>query len=453
MLISETRDIQTVRNNALNSGPVDPDPYEAVNGKGQNICIHTPDKLLPHNESTIIVEDEIVPSIKVPTKWQPSETFLEFLHPQKAVNGKGQNICIHTSDKLLPHNESAIIVEDEIVPSLKVPTKFQPSETFLEFLQPQKAANCAAEAPLNDSDNCVIPGLEQLFSPQLSDRDWQKQLAILQARNASVGGIPFSEFSRINVVKAVDLPKSHRVIRSADADKEAPAEKGLMTVFYGTLETTYVSWLYPGDTLVGSRARIAVGDRTVSLSLPATSVITPGPSWDGCLHGFSGGVWDLPMPGGNELRKVRDDTSYYLPTSMTDPVLKSFGGNVIGVEIHCLLSKRHGHKNYLCGIHANGIGERISLCDNIINNYDVIGIGVYDASTTIASNNTFTAYAAGDAHRAVVVSKCAHQITDNNEVSVMPGGENRPSKSHPDPFRKATEVYVPGLGHSTLILW
>ena len=451
MLISETRDIQTVRNNALNSGPVDPDPYEAVNGKGQNICIHTPDKLLPHNESAIIVEDEIVPSIKVPTKWQPSETFLEFLHPQKAVNGKGQNICIHTPDKLLPHNESAIIVEDEIVPSLKVPTKFQPSETFLEFLQPQKAANCAAEAPLNDSDNSVIPGLEQLFSPQLSDRDWQKQLAILQARNASVGGIPFSEFSRINVVKAVDLPKSHRVIRSADADKEAPAEKGLMTVFYGTLETTYVSWLYPGDTLVGSRARIAVGDRTVSLSLPATSVIIPGPSWTGGLNGFSKSFRKVPMPGGNEVREICDNTLNYLPTSMADPVLKSFGGNVIGVEIHCALYE-HPVRNYLCGIHAHGIGERISLCDNKINNYNMIGIGVYDAPTTIASNNSLTAYAAGDAHRAVVVNKCTHQITDNNEVSVMPGGETRPSKSHPELPRGPIEAYIPGLGHGTFTL-
>ena len=161
----------------------------------------------------------------------------------------------------------------------------------------------------------------------------------------------------------------------------------------------------------------------------------------------------MPMPGSNELRKIRYDTLNYLPTSMTDPVIKSFGGNVIGVEIHCVQSNRRGHNNYLCGIHAHGIGERISLCDNIINNYNMIGIGVYDASTTIASNNTLTAYAAGDAHRAVVVKKCSHQITDNNVVSVMPGGENRPSESHPDPFQKATEVYVPGLGHSTLILW
>ena len=391
LIIPKTPDIQAVRNNALNSDPVHPGPYEAANGKGQNIRIHTPDKLLPHNESAIIVEDEIVPSLKVPTKWQPSETFLEFL-----------------------------------------------------------AATCAAEAPPDDSNNPVIPGLEQLFSPQLSDRDWQKQLAILQAMNASVGGIAFSEFNRINVVNADDLPKSHRVIRSAD--KDAPAEKGLMTVFYGTLETNYVLWLFPGDTLVGNRARIAVGDRTVSLSLPAISVITPGSSWTGGLNGFSKSFRKMPMPGGNELREIRDDTQNYLPTSMTSPVLKSFGGNVIGVEIHCALPEHLGHKNYLCGIHAHGIGERISLCDNIINNYNVIGIGVYDASTTIASNNTFTAYAAGDAHRAVVVNKCAHQITDNNQVSVMPGGENRPSESHPDLFQGSTEVYIPGFGHGTLTL-
>ena len=394
MLIFGKPDIQAVRNNALHSDPVHSGPYEAVNGKGQNIRIHTPDKLLPHNESATIVEDEIVPSLKVPTRWQPYETFLE---------------CLHL----------------------------------------QKVANSDTEAPPDDSDIPVIPGLEQLFSPQLSDQDWQKQLAILQARNASVGGIPFSEFNRINVVNAADLPKSHRVIKAAAID--APAEKGLMTVFYGTLATTYVSWLFPGDTLVGSRARIAVGDRTVSLSLPATSVIIPGPSWTGGLNGFSKSFRKMPMPGGNEVREICDNTLNYLPTSMADPVLKSFGGNVIGVEIHCALYE-HPVRNYLCGIHAHGIGERISLCDNKINNYNMIGIGVYDAPTTIASNNSLTAYAAGDAHRAVVVNKCTHQITDNNEVSVMPGGETRPSKSHPELPRGPIEAYIPGLGHGTFTL-
>ncbi len=393
MLISETLDIQAVRNNALNSGPVHPGPDETVNGKGQNICIHTTDKLLPHNESAVIVEDEIVPSLKVPTKWQPSEAFFEFLHPQKT-------------------------------------------------------ANRAAEAPLDDSNNPVIPGLEQLFSPQLSDRDWQKQLAILQARNASVGGIPFSEFNRINVFNAVDLPKSYRVIRAAD--KEAPAEKGLMTVFYGTLETSYVSWLYPGDTLVGRRARISIGDRTVSPSLPLTSVITPGPCWRSASNGFYTSIRKVPMPGGNERREIRDETQNYLSTSMADPVIRSYGGNVIGVEIHCELPWRH--KSYLCGIHAHGIGERLSLCDNKIINYNMVGIGVYDAPTTIASNNTLTAYAAGDLHRAVVVKKYSDKITDNNEVSVMPGGENRPSESHPELSRGPTEVYIPGLGHGTFTL-
>ena len=391
MLISKTPDIQG--NTALNSSPVHTGPHEVVNGKGQNVRIHTPDKLLPQNESTIIVEDEIVPSLKAPTRWQPSETFLEFLHSPKA-------------------------------------------------------ANSASEALLDDSDDPVIPGLEQLFSPRLSDRDWQKQLAILQARNASVGGIPFSEFNRINVVNAVDLPKSHRVISSAD--KDAPAEKGLMTVFYGTLETSCASWLYPGDTLVGSRAKISIGDRTVRPSLPSTSVITPGSGWRFASNGFYTSIRKVPMPGGNERREIRDQTQNYLSTSMADPVISSYGGNVIGVEIHCELP-RHPRR-YLCGILAHGIGERLSLCDNKIINYNMIGIGVYDAPTTIASNNTLTAYAEGDAHRAVVVNKCTHQITDNNKVSIMPGGENRPSESRPELPRGPIEAYIPGMGHGTFAL-
>ncbi len=393
MFISKTPDIQAVRDNASDSDPVHPGPYQAVNGKGRTICTHTPDKLLLHNESVITVEDEIAPSLKVPARRKPSETFLEFLHPRKA-------------------------------------------------------ANCTTEEPLDDSDNPVIPGLEQLFSPRLSDRDWQKQLAILQARNASVGGIPFSEFNRINVVNAVDLPKSYRVIRAAD--KEAPAEKGLMTVFYGTLETSYVSWLYPGDTLVGRRARISIGDRTVSPSLPSTSIITPGPGWRSASNGFYTSIRKVPMPGGNERRGIRDQTQNYLSTSMADPVIRSYGGNVIGVEIHCELPWRN--KSYLCGIHAHGIGERLSLCDNKIINYNMVGIGVYDAPTTIASNNTLTAYAKGDAHRAVVVNKYSHKITDNNKVSVMPGGENRPSESHPELSRRPTAVYIPRLGHGTFTL-
>ena len=341
----------------------------------------------------------------------------DLVHPSdKAVNRRGQNVCIHTPDKLLPRNESAIV---------------------------------ECDALSDDSDNPVIPGLEQLFSPQLSDQDWQKQLAILQAGNASVGGIPFSEFKRINVVNAVDLPKSYRLIEPDG--REAPAEEGLMTVFYGTLETSYESWLYPGDTLVGSRARIAIGDRTVSPSLPETSVITPGLSWTSVSNGFSCFVRNVPMPGGNELREFRDDTLNFLPTSMAKPVINSFGGNVIGVEIHCELPGRHSI--HLCGICAHGIGERLSLCDNKIINYNMIGIGVYDAPTTIASNNTLTAYAAGDAHRAVVVNKCSRQITDNNEVSVMPGGENRPSESHPELLRGGTQFYVPEYGICEYVLY
>ena len=392
MLISKTPDIQAVQKNSLNADPVHSGSYEAVNGKGQNIRTHTPDKLLPHKDSASIVEDEIVPSLKVPTKWQPSETFLEFLHPQKAANG-------------------------------------------------------ASEALLDDSNDPAIPGLEQLFSPQLSNRDWQQQLAILQARKASVGGIPFSEFNRINVVNAVDLPKSHRVIRAAD--KDAPAEKGLMTVFYGTLETSYSSWLYPGDTLVGSRAKISIGDRTVRPSLPLTSVITAGSGWRFPSNGFHTSIRKVPMPGGNERREIRDQTQNYLSTSMADPVISSYGGNVIGVEIHCELP-RHPRR-YLCGILAHGIGERLSLCDNKIINYNMVGIGVYDAPTTIASNNTLTAYAEGDAHRAIVVNKCIHQITDNNEVSVMPGGENRPSESRPELPRGPIDAYIPGIGHCTFV--
>lgn len=340
------------------------------------------------------------------------------VHPSdEAVNRRGQNVCIHTPDKLLPRNESAIV---------------------------------ECDALSDDSDNPVIPGLEQLFSPQLSDQDWQKQLAILQARNASVGGIPFSEFKRVNVVNAVDLPKSYRLIRPDDK-KEAPAEEGLMTVFYGTLETSYESWLYPGDTLVGSRARITIGDRTVSISLPETSVITPGPGWTSTSNGFSSILRNVPMPGGNEIREFRDDTLNYLPTSLTEPVINSFGGNVIGVEIRCELPWRR--KSYLCGIHVHGIGERLSLCDNKIINYNMIGIGVYDALTTIASNNTLTAHAAGDAHRAVVVKRCSRQTTDNNEVSVMPGGEYRPSESHPELFRGRTQAYVPEYGICEVVLY
>ena len=82
----------------------------------------------------------------------------------------------------------------------------------------------------------------------------------------------------------------------------------------------------------------------------------------------------------------------------------------------------------------------------------MVGIGVYDSPTTIASNNTLTAYAKGDAHRAVVVNNYSHKITDNNKVSIMPGGENRRSESHPELPQGPIEAYIPGLGHGTFTL-
>lgn len=107
MFISKTPDIQAVRDNASDSDPVHPGPYQTVDGKDRTISTHAPDDLLLHQQSVTTVEDDIAPSHKVPARRKPPETFPEFLHPQKA-------------------------------------------------------ANCATEALLDDSDNPVIPGLRAI---------------------------------------------------------------------------------------------------------------------------------------------------------------------------------------------------------------------------------------------------------------------------------------------------
>ena len=172
---------------------------------------------------------------------------------------------------------------------------------------------------------------ETLFSPELNKTEWISQLEVLQAFDASIGGIPCKEFNDIELVDLKDIACDQLIT------KLSKRKSGLLIVIFGECQRDFHLCISSNVTVIGSEATISAGNKKFKLKIPK-AIISCNKKFK---ETYKRNDWAIVTTEGEEL------FNSYTYKAGAGPLVFLKESNIVGVELRC--------NNYSQGVVSWGI--------------------------------------------------------------------------------------------------